>query len=285
MDQITRFLFKDLDIRGQHVQLQESWQAMLKDRHYPAALTRLLGELTAVTVMLANGLKHAGKVTLQIQGSGPVSLLVVEADHSLHIRGMAKTRDALDASLEGLDALLGDGQLVLTLYNSVTDRHFQSFVPRHGNSVAESFEHFFSQSDQLDTKLHLAADASACGGLLLQKMPEADQKDADGWERITALAATVKDEELLTLPAEVLLHRLYHEETVTRYPSRTVAYNCPKDRERVLAAIKALGEDEVRKILEKEGAVVVHNELCNFHVKLEAADVDALFRKDDMPTQ
>ena len=285
MDQITRFLFKDLDIRGQHVHLSESWQAMLKDRHYPAPLTRLLGELTAVTVMLANGLKHEGKVTLQIQGSGPVSLLVVEADHNLHIRGMAKTREAVNEDLSGMNALLGDGQLVLTLYNSVTDRHFQSFVPRHGDSVAESFEHFFSQSDQLDTKLHLAADKQACGGLLLQKMPEADQKDADGWERVTTLAATVKDEELLTLSAEALLHRLYHEETVELYPPRTVEYDCPQDRERVLAAIKALGEEEVRRILEKEGAVVVHNELCNFHVKLDAADVDALFREDDTPTQ
>ena len=285
MDQITRFLFKELDIRGQHVQLSESWQAMLKDRHYPAPLTRLLGELTAVTVMLANGLKHEGKVTLQIQGTGPVSLLVVEADHNLHIRGMAKTREAIREDLTGMDALLGDGQLVLTLYNSVTDRHFQSFVPRHGDSVAESFEHFFSQSDQLDTKLHLAADEKACGGLLLQKMPEADQKDADGWERVTTLAATVKEEELLTLSTEALLHRLYHEETVELYPPRAVEYDCPQDRARVLAAIKALGEEEVRNILEKEGAVVVHNELCNFHVKLDAADVDALFRESDTPTQ
>jgi len=285
MDQITCFLFKDLDIRGQHVQLQESWQAMLKDRHYPPVLTRLLGELTAVTVMLANGLKHEGKVTLQIQGSGPVALLVVEADHDLHIRGMAKTQDALDASLTGMDALLGDGQMLLTLYNSTTDRHFQSIVPRHGDSVAQSFEHFFSQSDQLDTKLYLAADAATCAGLLLQKMPEAEQKDADGWARITTLAETLKEEELLKLPTETLLHRLYHEETLELYPPRTVTYHCPQDRERVLAAIKALGEAEVRKILEKEGAVVVHNELCNFHVKLEAADVDALFRDADPPIQ
>ncbi len=285
MDQITGFLFKELDIRGQHVQLKESWQAMLKDRHYTPALTRLLGELTAVTVMLANGLKHAGKVTLQMQGNGPVSLLVVEADHNLGIRGMAKTRERLDDTLTGLDALLGDGQLVLTLYNSATDRHFQSFVPRHGDSVAESFEHFFSQSDQLDTKLHLAADDTACGGLLLQKLPEADDKDADGWERVTALAATVKEEELRTLPAEILLHRLFHEETVELYSPRKVEYDCPQDRERVLAAIKALGEEEVRRILEQEGAVVVHNELCNFHVKLNAADVDALFREEHTPTQ
>jgi len=280
MNQLHRFLLKDLDIRGQHVLLQESWQEMIAERHYTPALQRLLGELTAVAVFLANGLKHEGKVTLQVQGKGPVSLLVVEATHDLAIRGMAKTRETIDESLEGMDALLGDGQLVLTLYNSTTDRHYQSFVPRHGDSVATSFEHFFSQSDQLGTRLHLAADGSACGGLLLQKMPEADRKDADGWERITALATTIKDEELLTLPAEELLHRLFHEETVELYPAREVRYECPQDRERVLAAIKALGEEEVRRILEAEGAVVVHNELCNFHVKLDAADVDALFREE-----
>ena len=285
MNLLTPFLLKALDIRGQHVLLEESWQAMLQDRHYPPALVRLLGELTAVTIMLANGLKHEGKVTLQIQGSGPVSLLVVEADHDLHFRGMAKTRQPLDETQQGMEALLGDGQLVLTLYNSATDRHFQSFVPRHGDSVAESFEYFFNQSDQLDTRLHLAADETACGGLLLQKMPEADRHDPDGWERITTLADTVKDEELLTLPVEQLLHRLYHEETVELYPARTAEYDCPQDRERVLAAIRTLGEEEVRRILKEEGAVVVHNELCNFHVKLNEADVDALFREDDTPTQ
>lgn len=283
MDQITGFLFKELDIRGQHLQLQASWQEMLKDRHYPPALTQLLGELTAVTVMLANGLKYEGKVTLQVQGQGPVSLLVVEADNHLHIRGMAKTRETLSPELSGMDALLGEGQLVLTLYNSVTDKHYQSFVPRHGDSVAESFEHFFSRSDQLDTKLHLAANEDAVGGLLLQKMPETDAKDPDGWERITTLAKTVKTEELLTLDTETLLHRLFHEETIELYPPRTVTYDCPKDKERVLAAIKALGEEEVRRILASEGAVVVNNELCNFHVKLGPEEVEALFK--DTPTQ
>jgi molecular chaperone Hsp33 len=277
MDQITRFLLKDLDIRGQHILLTESWNAMLKDRHYPPQLTKLLGELAAVTVMLASGLKHEGKVTLQIQGNGPISLLVVEADHNLHLRGMAKARETLTDKQQDMDTLLGDGQMVLTLYNSVTDHHFQSFVPRQGSSVAESFQYFFSQSDQLDTRLHLAASENAVGGLLLQKMPEADQKDPDGWDRITTLAATIKAEELLTLTAEEALHRLFHEETVEIYPSREVVYDCPQDKDRVLAAVKALGEKEVRKILAQEGAVVVHNEMCNFYVKLGPEDVDALF--------
>lgn len=280
MNQLHGFLLQELDIRGQHVLLQESWREMIAERHYTPALQRLLGELTAVAVFLAKGLKHEGKVTLQVQGNGPVSLLVVEATHDLAIRGMAKTREAISEALEGMDALLGEGQLVLTLYNSVTDRHYQSFVPRHGNSVAESFEHFFSQSDQLDTRLWLAADDQAVGGLLLQKMPEADSKDPDGWSRVVHLSETLKDEELLTLSAQELLHRLFHEETVELYPPREVRYECPQDRDRVLAAIKAMGEDEVRRILEQEGAIVVHNELCNFHVKLEAADVDALFRAD-----
>lgn len=284
MNQLHGFLLQELDIRGQHVLLQESWREMIAERHYTPALQRLLGELTAVAVFLANGLKHDGKVTLQVQGSGPVSLLVVEATHDLAIRGMAKTREAISEEQVGMDALLGEGQLVLTLYNSVTDRHYQSFVPRHGDSVAESFEHFFSQSDQLDTRLWLAANDQAVGGLLLQKMPQADKKDPDGWSRVVHLAETLKDEELLSLPAQELLHRLFHEETVELYPPRAVRYECPQDRERVLAAIKAMGEEAVRRILEQEGAVVVHNELCNFHVKLDAADVDALFR-DDKPQQ
>ena len=284
MNQLHRFLLKDLDIRGQHVVLQESWREMIAERHYTPALQCLLGELTAVAVFLANGLKHEGKVTLQVQGKGPVSLLVVEATNDLAIRGVAKARETLDPSLEGMEALLGEGQLVLTLYNSVTDRHYQSFVPRHGDSVAASFEHFFSQSDQLDTRLWLAASDQAVGGLLLQKMPDADKKDADGWSRVVHLAETLKEDELLNLDAETLLHRLFHEETVELYPAREVRYECPQDRERVLAALKAMGEEEVRRILAQEGAVVVHNELCNVHIKLDAADVDTLFR-DETPQQ
>ncbi|WP_294948162.1 Hsp33 family molecular chaperone HslO [Sulfurivirga sp.] len=277
MDQISRFLFTELDIRGQHLQLTESWQQMLRDRHYPPTLARLLGELTAVTVMLANGLKHEGKVTLQMQGSGPVSLLVVEVDHQLRLRGMARTRDALPDMLQSMDELLGDGQLVLTLYNAATDRHVQSIVPRQGDSVAASFEHFFAQSEQLDTRLFLAANEQAIGGLLLQKMPEADSQDPDGWNRVIALAETVRPEELLSLPCDTLLQRLFHEETVQRYEPRRVEYHCPADRERVLATLKAMGEDEVRRILDEEGAVVIHNELCNAHFKFTREDIDALF--------
>ncbi len=277
MDQISRFLFTELDIRGQHLQLTESWQQMLRDRHYPPALARLLGELTAVTVMLANGLKHEGKVTLQMQGNGPVSLLVVEVDHQLRLRGMARTRDALPDTLQSMHELLGDGQLVLTLYNAATDRHVQSIVPRQGDSVAASFEHFFAQSEQLDTRLFLAANEQAIGGLLLQKMPEADNRDPDGWNRVIALAETVRPEELLSLPCDTLLQRLFHEETVQRYEPRRVEYHCPADRERVLATLKAMGEDEVRRILDEEGAVVIHNELCNAHFKFTREDIDALF--------
>lgn len=274
---VQRFLFKELNIRGQHIHLQESWQKMVAERHYPAVIVRLLGELTAVSVLMANGMKHKGRITLQVQGSGPVTLLVVEVTHDLKIRGVAKTNQTIRTETT-LDELLGDGQILVTLENTQTNHHFQSYVPREGNSIAQAFETFLSQSEQLPSKLWLAADEHAIGGVLIQKMPDTDRHDEDAWERIRHLATTVRDDELLNLPAEELLHRLFHEELIELFKADEVLYECPQDRERVEAMLKSLGEEEVRRILEEQGEIVIHNEICNFHMRFNQDDVDALFK-------
>lgn len=276
MNQIHRFLFKDFGIRGEHIRITHAWQEMIKDRHYPTVLTQFLGELTAISVMLASGIKHKGKLTLQMMGEGPITLLVVEVTHDLKIKGVAKTKGTLrdEATLE---ALLGSGQILVTLENEDTHTLYQSHVPREGKSVAEAFETFMTQSDQLKTKLWLTADTQAAAGLLLQKMPETDKQDADAWSRITHLASTVKSEELLTLEASELLHRLFHEETVELFTPQEVAYACPHDKSKIDAMLLSLGREEVNAILEKEGEVVIHNELCNVHERYSKADIEALF--------
>ncbi|WP_373019479.1 Hsp33 family molecular chaperone HslO [Thiomicrorhabdus sp.] len=276
---VQRFLFKELNIRGQHIRLEDSWQSMLKDRHYPQAIVKLLGELTAMSVLMANGMKHEGRITLQVQGTGPITLLVVEVTHDLKIRGVAKTNQTITTE-STIDELLGDGQILVTMENTQTQHHFQSYVPREGDSIAESFETFLSQSEQLPSKIWLAADDNNIGGVLIQKMPETDGHDADGWDRIIHLTTTVKDEELTTLPVEELLHRLFHEEVIELFEAQEVAYECPQDRERVEAMLKSLGEAEVRKVLEEQGEIVIHNEICNFHMRFNQDDIDALFAKE-----
>lgn len=277
---IQRFLFKDHGIRGQFVQLTDSWQSMTHERHYPDVISKLLGELSLVAVIMANGLKHKGRITLQIQGSGPVNLLVVEVIDNLQIKGVAKTSQAITDETS-LSELLGNGQILATMENSQTNHHFQSYVSRDAETVAECFEIFFQQSEQLETRVFLAANQNSAGGLILQKMPETAQtnesSDEDAWNRIEHLASTVNDDELMTLDSEELLHRLFHEETVELFEAREIEYHCPQDSSKIDAMLKSLGEEEVRKILEEQGEIVIHNEMCNFHARYDKAAVDKLF--------
>ncbi|GKT12681.1 MAG: molecular chaperone Hsp33 [Thiomicrorhabdus sp.] len=275
---IQRFLFKELDIRGQVIQLNEAWQTMVKDRHYPPAIRKLLGELTAFSVIMANGMKHTGKITLQIQGSGPITMLVVEVTHDLKIRGVAKTNQTIEDQ-STLDQLLGDGKIMVTLENSQTNHHFQSYVDRTGETLTESCENFLSRSEQLPSKLWLAATETALGGVLIQKMPDTDSRDEDGWDRIHNLSTTLKDEELTELDSETLLHRLFHEELVELFEAREINYECPQDKDRVDNMLKSIGEEEVRKVLDEQGEIVIHNEICNYHIRYGKEEVDTLFNE------
>jgi len=273
---VQRFLFKELNIRGQHIQLQESWQEMIKDRHYPEAIVKLLGELTAMSVLMANGMKHQGRITMQVQGSGPITLLVVDVTHDLKIRGVAKTNKDITTETT-VDELLGDGQILMTLENTQTQHHFQSYVPREGDSVAQAFETYLSQSEQLPSKLWLTADETNLGGVMIQKMPETDGHDADGWERIVHLTTTVKDEELKELDSEALLHRLFHEELLELFDAEQVIYECPQDRQRVVNMLFSLGEEEVRRVLKEQGEIVIHNEMCNYHLRFNEDEINEIF--------
>lgn len=283
LNAVQRFLFKEHDIRGQHIQLNQSWQSMIQDRHYPPAVTALLGELTAIATLMAGNMKHEGRITMQVQGTGPISLLVVDVTHDLKIRGMAKTNQEIEQQ-ETLNELLGDGQILVTLENTQTQHHFQSYVPREGNSVAEAFETFLSQSEQLPSKLWLSADEQSLGGIIIQKMPNTEviEHDEDAWDRIMHLTSTVTNEELTQIAAEDLIHRLFHEELVELFEGQDVTYECPQDIEKIKAMLISLGEEEVRNLLEEQGEIVIHNEMCNFHARFNKTDIDALFTPESI---
>lgn len=277
---IQRFLFKDHGIRGQIIQLADAWQAMTTDRHYPPVISKLLGELSLMAIMMANGLKHKGRITLQVQGKGPVNLLVVEVSDDLKIKGVAKTSQTITGQ-QTLDELLGDGQILATLENTQTNHHFQSYVSREAKSIAGCFEKFFKQSEQLDTRIWLSANQNLAGGLMIQKMPGSEKatNDHDAWNRIEHLCTTLTDGELTKLSSEELLHRLFHEETVELFNATDVQYHCPHDNSKIDAMLLSLGEQEVRKILAEQGEIVIHNEMCNFHARYNEAAIDALFAK------
>ncbi len=273
---VQRFLLEDLDIRGAIVRLTDVWQAMQAGRSYPPAVARLLGEMSAVSAVIAGNLKQPGRLTFQISGHGPVSLLVIDCAETLNLRGYAKS-DSAPAS-GTLTELVGDGRLQLSLDIEALEQPYQSLVPLEGDSIGEVFEHYLAQSEQQPAGLWLACNAGAAVALFVQKLPGADTKDLDGWSRVQQLAHTVRDDELLGLDAAEILRRLFAEENVRLFDARPITHDWPADPEKVAGMLRALGEDEVRTILAEHGEIVVHDDLSNHTYRFDAADVDALFR-------
>jgi molecular chaperone Hsp33 len=274
-DFVQRFLLEDLDIRGAVVRLTSSWRAMQAGRGYPDAIRRLLGEMSAVALLVGANLKQAGRLSFQLQGHGPVSLLLIDCTRDLAFRGVARYAD-LPASAS-LQALFGDGRLALTLHNELAVQPYQSLVPLHGESIAAVFEHYLAQSEQQPARLWLFADESSATGLFLQKLPGADARDADGWSRAELLAGTVRATELQRLTIAELLLRLFPQDAVRLFDPRPVRYECPRDWDKVRNMLRSLGRSEVDGILAEHGEIVVHDDVCNHEYRFGEDDVAALF--------
>ncbi|HEX8962333.1 MAG TPA: Hsp33 family molecular chaperone HslO [Rhodocyclaceae bacterium] len=274
IDAIRRFIIEGLDIRGAVVRLGPAWKEMQARREYGEPERDLLGELVAVTTLLGSNLKQPGRVSFQLQGHGPVRMLLVDCDEQLRIRGLAKT-DGFVAAAPAPE-LLGDGKLVLNLQTSPTAHPYQSLVPIEGDSLAQIFEHYLEQSEQTPTRLWLAADGDNACGLFLQKLPGADAADADGWNRIQLLAGTLQPGEL-SLSAEVLLSRLFPEETLRLFDPQPVVYHCPRDEEKVLNMLRTLGREEVEEMLAEHDEVVVQDDVCNHEYRFGREVLAQLF--------
>lgn len=275
---VRRFLFEDLDIRGAVVRLGDAWRQMQAGRAYPAAVARLLGEMCATTAIVAGNLKQPGRLSFQLSGHGPLKALILDCTQDLKLRGMARFDPAAAGLADApLPQLVGDGRLLLTLDTPDARLPYQSFVPLEGGSIAEIFEHYLAQSEQQPAKLFLAADGNAAAGLFLQKLPDADARDADGWTRIVHLASTVKPAELLGLAPAELLGRLFAEEDKRLFEPREVAYHCPEDWDKVRGMVLQLGRAEVEAILAEHGELVVRDDICNRDYRFSPADIAELF--------
>lgn len=279
---IQRFLFDGLDIRGAIVRLDDCWQQMQADRDYQPTVAQLLGETAAVTALIAGQLKQPGRLTLQLRGNGPIQLLVMDCNEQLQMRGMARSNPVvLPAPVPELLGAHQGGQLMMSLDLPTARQPYQSYVPMVGSSIAEIFEHYLEQSEQQPSRLFATANSQAAVCLFLQKMPQADLHDEDGWNRISQLAATVKPAELLELDGETLLGRLFHEEIEARglrvYDAQTVVYHCPEDREKVADMIRSLGKADAETILAEHGEILIRDDICNRDYRFSPADVAALF--------
>ena len=283
-----RFTLDNLDIRGQVVRLTDVWRDMHTGRHYPDNIRQFLGELACVSVLIGAGLKRPGRAALQIQQkrarqdgvdtfTGP--LAVLDCTETLALRGMAAANGtpSKDNNAATFSEWVQDCTLAMTLSYTGTTQVYQSIVPVSGLSVAECFEHYFDLSEQLPTHLWLAANETGAGALLLQKLPKADEKDADGWARVEQLAASVSDQELITLSVEQLLARLFGEEDVRVYAPTPVSYACKRDVGKVEAMLRSLGRLEVEATLAELGIVEVKDNICNQVYRFDADAVKRLF--------
>jgi molecular chaperone Hsp33 len=275
MDYVSRFILENLDIRGAIVRLGASWRLMQAGRNYSIAAGSLLGQMTAVTALLGNNLKTPGRLSFQVKGDGAISLMVVDCDERLRLRGMVKAPGNLEPA--PLASLFGNGQLMLTLHADAENIHpYQSLVPLEGDSLAGIFENFLALSEQAPARLWLMADAAYACGLFLQKLPNADRKDADGWNRMQILAETVTAADLV-LPAEGLLGRIFGEEDIRLFPPREVTYHCPRDDAKVIEMLRAIGRDELAGLLAERGEIYIQDEICNCDYRFGPELLDQLF--------
>jgi molecular chaperone Hsp33 len=261
---VTRFLFEDADIRGLTVHLDDTYRDILSIHQYPPGVGRMLGQFMAAAVLMRTNLKFEGKLILQSRSQGQIPLLMVECDHSLNLRAIA--RGAGEATAQQFGPLLGEGQLAITV-DPVGGRRYQGIVPLSGESLAHCLDNYFAQSEQLGTRLWLAADTARAAGLLLQQLPrriaEDESEQAGHWRHVSTLTATLTERELLALPPEPLLHRLYHQEAVRLFAPVPVRFRCSCSRQRTLEALAALDPAEIAELLEELGSITMDCEFCN----------------------
>lgn len=275
LNHVHPFLFEHLDIRGAIVSLDSTWRSLLARRGYPVPVANLLGEMSAVTTLIAANLKQPGRMTFQLRGEGPVNLLVLDCDEQLRLRGMAHWQAIQEA--QSVPELLGHGQLALTLDTAGMKQPYQSLVPLVGNSVATIFEHYLTQSEQQPTRLMLAAGPERAVGLFLQKLPTADARDSDGWNRIQHLLATLRPAEMLGQAPEDMLRRVFPAEDIRVFDARPVTHHCPEDWEKIQNMLRSLGRNECDAILREKGEIVIRDDICNHDYRLDGPAVAALF--------
>tara|TARA_R110002110_G_C13470513_1_gene720808 strand:+ start:43768 stop:44658 length:891 start_codon:yes stop_codon:yes gene_type:complete len=281
IDSATRFLFDNADIRGETVSLDKAYRDIVGLHAYAPGVKLLIGEFLAASVLLSTTLKFEGKLILQARSEGEIPLLMVECDHDLNIRAIA--RGAQQARSQRFEQLLHNGHLAITI-DPLRGKRYQGIVPLEGESLARCLDGYFEQSEQLGTRLWLSADDQQAGGLLLQQLPGQLTTDngerQQQWEHACSLAATVTSEELLTLPAARLLYRLYHQDPVRLFDSRAVQFHCSCSAQRTRNALSALNPAEVAQLLEEQGSITMDCEFCNQQYRFSADDLTDILQAE-----
>lgn len=276
----TRFIFDDMPVRGLHVRLENVWKHIVGQKHYPAAIRRALGELLAAGALLSGNLKTDGTLIVQVQGQGRLKMLVVEATSDQTVRATARWDETAEINDdESLTDLLGNNSVFVLTLQPKDAEPWQGVVPLEGGSIAQMLINYTKRSEQLDTQIVLASSDDACGGLLVQRLPETEP-DAASWEHVGTLVQTLTPEELTGLDAQHVLYRLFHETPPRVFDPESIEFACTCSRGKVSDMLLMLGGEEVGGVVAEQGSIQIDCDFCHAKYVFDETDVNALFGAD-----
>ena len=283
-DLLHRFIFDNAPVRGGIVHLNQSYQEIMQQHQYPAPIRRLLGEALAAITLLSSIIKFKGRLTLQFRGKDKLKLFVAQCNQAFQLRALAQWDGELFQ--ENMNEALTQGVLGIMMEPDVPGgKRYQGIVEWQGNSLAESLEGYFRQSEQLPTRIWLSANETTAVGLLLQVMPnEKPELFKSDWEHLTILTQTVTEDELLKLNHADLLNRLYVQEDVRLFESQPVSFHCDCSVQRSEQAVKLLGREEAEQELKEKQSLIVSCEFCSREFIFDRVDVARIFKNGENPS-
>ena len=299
-DQVRRFIFENQPVRGHWVHLENAWRELRAHASYPPPVTELLGQAVVASVLLAATLKFRGTLTFQLQGDGAVGLLVAQCTHDFRVRAVARSDRAAVSALSAEEAssgaelfrrLVGDGgRITVTVEADEKSLRYQGIVPIAGGSLAESLETYFASSEQLPTRVRLSADETHGAGMLVQKLPGAEDPDIaeeseveEAWRGAQRGIARLTPRGLHDHSIEELLVQGFPGRDLRLFRGSPVRFECRCSQGRVASLLRALGPQEVRDVLKEQGSVTVTCEFCHRPYRFDAADIEVLFSDDPSP--
>jgi molecular chaperone Hsp33 len=282
-DFLHRFNLEQAGVRGAVVRLEQSWQRVRANGDYRDELADLLGQTLAASALFTSAIRFEGRLSIHLRDSGALKLLFAECTNEGHLRGVARMDEDEPNAVPTLEP---DARLAITIENALTDTRYQGIVQVEHANLARAFEGYFERSEQLPTRIVLAASGDRCGGIMLQQVATAGGAtagDADGWNRVGHLLSTLTTDELLDLPPEQILLRLFHDEGVRLQPAQALTFDCSCSRERVEGMLRSLGRAENEAVLAEQGSIDVTCDFCNRRYVFDEVDVAGVFAEEDRP--
>ncbi|MEP6881858.1 MAG: Hsp33 family molecular chaperone HslO [Dokdonella sp.] len=275
-DKVYPFHLQNAGVRGQVVHLDSSWQEILAHSSYPKRVQQLLGESLAASALFASALKFEGRLSIQLRHAGSLNLLFAECTNDGALRGIARCEEG--STDEHVDLSSADARLALTIENHQTDSRYQGLVAVESATLAGAFETYFERSEQLPSRILLFERDGRCAGMMVQKIADADTpNDPDAWNRVSHLLATLSEPELLDVPVETLLLRLFHAEGVVLQPGRSLRFECSCSHDRVLGMLRSLGREQALEALGESREMEITCEFCNRSYAIDPVDLTGLF--------